>query len=222
MASVHHAMIQLSGVLAKSREQHEKIGKSRTIQDYKDFQKFYEWLTDRNPFHIADENLCSLSTTIVSSKDKDHVNCEQAGKVGKTIQHGLDNILFDTATIKRMDHITNLESMWNSKETRSKEEMIEAIIMFNRLITVATREDDLEPIFEFELTYEPMLLFKNGMMRKSDKSSLQKVIICDEDAVRKEDIENPNNYVLDGGALLHRVRWFKEMKLNAVLEVYTN
>ena len=178
-------------------------------------------MTDRNPFCIADKNLYSLSTGMVS-KDKDHVNCEQAEEVGKTIQHGLDNILLDKATIKRKDQITNLESLQNAKATKSKEEMAEPSIMFNRLITVATREDDLDPIFEFELTYEPMSLFKHGMMRKPDKPSLRKVIMCDEDAVRKENIENPDNYVLDGGALLHRVRWFKGMKFNAVSEVYAN
>ena len=43
--------------------------------------------------------------------------------------------------------------------------------------------------------------------------------MCDEDAVRKEDIENPDKYVLDGGSLLHRVRWFKGMKFNAVSAV---
>ena len=64
----------------------------------------------------------SLSTGIVSSKDKDHVNFEQAEEVGKTIQHGLGNILFDTATIKRKDQITNFESLQNSKATKSKEE----------------------------------------------------------------------------------------------------
>ena len=205
MASVHDAMIQLSGVSAKSSEQHEEIGKSRTIQDYKDCQKFYEWLIDRNPFHIADDNLYSLSSGIVSSKDKDHVNCEQVEEVGKTIHHGLDNMLFDTATIKRKDQITNLESLQNSKATKCKEEMAELSIIFNRLITVATREDDLEPIFEFELTYESMPLLKNGIMIKPDKPSLRKVIMCEEGAVRKEDFENPDNYVLDGGALLHRV-----------------
>ena len=51
-----------------------------------------------------------------------------------------------------------------------------------------------------------MPLFENGMMRKPDKPTLRKVIMCDEDTVRKEDTENPDNYVLDGGALLHRVR----------------
>ena len=117
--------------------------------------------------------LYSLSTGIVSSKGKDHVNCEQAEEVGKTIQHELDNILSDT--FKRKEQITNLESLQNSKATKSKEEMVEPSIMLNPLITVATREDDLEPIFEFELTYEPMSLSKNGMMRKPDKPSLQKV-----------------------------------------------
>ena len=125
--------------------------------------------------------------------------------------------LFDTATIKGKDQITNLESLQNSKATKSKEEMAEPSVMFNRLITVATREDDLQPIFEFELTYEPMPLFKNGIVRKPDKTSFWKVIMYD-DAVRKEDIKNPDNYVLDGGSLLHRVRWFKGMKFNA--EVY--
>ena len=119
-------------------------------------------------------------------------------------------------TVKGKDHVTNLESLQSSKATKSKEEMAEPSIMFNRLITVAMREDDLEPIFEFELTYEPISLFKNGIMRKPDKTSLRKVIMCDEDAVRKEDIEKPGNCV---GALLHRVKWFKGMKFNALSEV---
>ena len=76
--------------------------------------------------------------------------------------------------------------------------MAEPSIMFSRLITVGACEDDLESIFEFEPTYEPILLFKNGMIRKPDKVSLRKVIMCDEDAVRKENIENQDNYVLDG------------------------
>ena len=126
------------------------------------------------------------------------------------------------ATVKRKDEITTLESLQHSKATKSKEEMAETSIMFKWLITVATRENDLGPIFEFELIFEPMSLFKNAMVRKPDKPSLRKVIMCDEGAVRKEDIENPDNYVLDAGALLHRVRWFKEMKFNAVSEVYAN
>ena len=56
------------------------------------------------------------------------------------------------------------------------------------------------------------------MMRKPDKPSLQKMIMRDEDAVRKEDIGIPNNHVL--GALFHRR--FKGMKVNVVSEIYAN
>ena len=94
--------------------------------------------------------------------------------------------------------------------------------MFNRLITVAAHEEDLEPFFEFELTYEPMSLFKQGMMRDPDKPSLRKVIMSDINAVKKEEMGIPDSYVLDGGALLHRVRWFKGMTFNAVAAAYSN
>ena len=53
ITSVHDGMIQLLGVSVKSSRQHEEIGKSRIIPDCKYCQKFYEWLTERNPFHIA-------------------------------------------------------------------------------------------------------------------------------------------------------------------------
>ena len=76
MASVHDTMIQLPGVSAKTSEQHDEIGKSRTIQDYKDCQRFYEWLTDRNPFHNADENLYSLSTYLTRQQSKERTRSQ--------------------------------------------------------------------------------------------------------------------------------------------------
>ena len=37
-------------------------------------------------------------------------------------------------------------------------------------------EYDLEPIFKFELTYMPMLLFKNEMMRKQTNHPFEKLL----------------------------------------------
>nr|XP_047142775.1 uncharacterized protein LOC124817025 [Hydra vulgaris]XP_047142776.1 uncharacterized protein LOC124817025 [Hydra vulgaris] len=67
-----------------------------------------------------------------------------------------------------------------------------------------------------------MSIFKQGMMRKPDKTFFCKVIRCDEDAVKYEDIKTSNHYDLDCGALLHRVRWFKGMKFNVVADVYSS
>ena len=42
-----------------------------------------------------------------------------------------------------------------------------------------------------------MSLFKNGMMRKPDKPYLPKVIMPEEEAIKKDDIKNCDTYVLD-------------------------
>ena len=94
--------------------------------------------------------------------------------------------------------------------------------MFNRMITVAEREDDIEAFFKFELTPEPMALFKDGMLRKPDKPSLRKVIMPEGNSVHKEDIGKLSGTILDGGALLHRVRWSKRIKFCSLAETYLN
>ena len=83
VAMVHDAMLQLTGAAAKSSEQHEEIGKSRTKQDYQDCLKFLNWLTIRHPFLIPDNNLHSLSRGMVSIQEKDDVNCEGPKILGK-------------------------------------------------------------------------------------------------------------------------------------------
>ena len=90
VATIHDAMIQVTGVGAKLSEQHEEIGKSRTKRDYQDCRKLHDWLTTLNPFRVPDKNLHSLSTGIVSIKNKDKVNVEEVEKVGQQIQNGLD------------------------------------------------------------------------------------------------------------------------------------
>ena len=57
-------------------------------------------------------------------------------------------------------------------------------------------------------------------MRKADKSSLRKVIMPEDEAIKKDDMKDCDTYVLDGGALLHRVRWSTGMKFIAIAEVY--
>ena len=72
------------------------------------------------------------------------------------------------------------------------------------------------------LAREPVSLFKNGIMRKPDKPSLRKIIMSEHDAVKRENMQTCDCYVVDGGALLHRVRWSKDMKFSAIAKVYIN
>jgi len=67
------------------------------------------------------------------------------------------------------------------------------------------------------MTPAPTALFKSGFMRKPDKPAILKKIIKNVPSVPTPEVMI---YVLDGGALLHRVRWIKKANLGDILNQY--
>ena len=119
---VHYAMLQLIGATVKSSEQHDKIGKSRTKQDYEDCLKTLRFLKHDN-------------------------------------------------TVSQTGDAT-----------------VDPHAMFNRMITVAARESNIEEFFHYEQTQEPMPFFKNTMIIKRGKPSLRIVNLLEEESL--DDIRN--------------------------------
>lgn len=105
-------------------------------------------------------------------------------------------------------------------QTKSTASCIDSKVMFNRMIAVAKREESIEQFFEIELTLEPMSMFKDGMMRKPDKPSLRKVLLPDSLSHTCEEINKQVTFIIDGGALLHKVRWEKGIKFSEVGNLY--
>ena len=141
--------------------------------------------------------------------------------LGKKIPAALDNTAYKNASIKRKDQIKTLKFLQHDKTvSKTGGAAFHSYAVFNRMITVAVREDNIEEFFHYELTQEPMSLFKNGMMKKPDKPSMRKVIMPEEEAIKKDDIKSCDTYVLDGGALIHRVRWPKGTKFIIIAETY--
>ena len=60
--------------------------------------------------------------------------------------------------------------------------------MFNRMITVAARESNIEEFFHYEQIQERMSFFKNTMIIKRDKPSLRIVNMLEEESL--DDIRN--------------------------------
>lgn len=58
--------------------------------------------------------------------------------------------------------------------------------------------------FAYELTHVPMSLFTHGFMRKADKPALAKYITT---GIEFPLIPAVIQFVVDGGCLLHRVKW---------------
>ena len=96
---------------------------------------------------------------------------------------------------------------------------IDPTSLFTRLIAVVDRSNTVEECFEYELTQEPTSLFKDSFMRKPNKSDRAKVITRDVEHLTSLPT---GKKVVDGGALLHQVKWCKSSTYAEVLIQYGN
>ena len=123
--------------------------------------------------------------------------------------------------IKKNDQIKPLIYLQNNIKFNGQQVAFNLTILFTRLAAVAQRkEEDIEEFFSHELTQEPMSLLSKGLTRKPDKPSLRKALMKDEDAVTKDQLDADSIFVVDGGALLHRVRWMKGTTFEELCENY--
>ena len=158
----------------------------------------------------------SLSSGLTTSEGEG-VTCHETEKLGFRIQQKLNNINIPKATIKRSDQIKSLDSLYPGIQIDKQKVHIDPNHLFQRLIAIAQRETDMAPYFEYELTSIPTSLFKDGFMRKSQKSQLAKALQTGvEPCVRNTEAM----YVLDGGALLHRVKWQKKATYKEIAMQY--
>ena len=91
-------------------------------------------------------------------------------------------------------------------------------VLFQRLIMLVDRADDMTNCFEYELTPEQTSLFKDGLMRKPNKAQLRRELVKDSEILSKS--SEVTIYVLDGGALLHRVFWNVPATYSNIMEQY--
>ena len=214
-ASVHGAMVALTGRNRKTSEQHAEFGKTRCNQDRRDMLKMKEWFEQHEPFDENISGLRSLSTGITAC-DGDGVNCDQAEEVGREIHRKLDRVKVDEAKIKRADHIKPIAFLYNNVKLGQKVIHINPLTLFTRLVAMIQREENLEKFFEYELTPMPTSLFKDGMMRKADKPALRKYLIDD----KVPQTFRAGKLILDGGALLHKVKWIRNKTYKETAEIY--
>ena len=198
----------------ENSEQHVELGNSRRNRDVSDLTKIQAWFSEHNPFEGGAE-LRSLATGICSDGT---INCDETEEVGRNIQTKLDNVYFHDAKVKRSAKVKNIESLYNSvKISDKKSVLIKPTALFLRLIAIAQRESNIEHFFSCELTSFPMSLFKDGLMRKPNKAILRNALLTS-----KVNVEPNALHVIDGGALLHKVRWTTNLTFGELCNLYVN
>ena len=195
-ASLHNSMTNITGAIHKTSEQHVEVGTARSIRDYRDLVKIHNWLLTNTPFNREQPKLFSLSTGSTSD-GTDGVNCDDAESVGFQIQQSLDNVTMLNATIKRNQGINTLQALKKKITVENEQVYIDSDILFIRLIVLTERSEKMGDYFNYELSPEPTSLFKDSMMRKSNKSTLATYLITSYDK-KKRRLDKTDASSIDG------------------------
>jgi hypothetical protein len=217
-AGVHDAMTSVTNVKHKTSEQHIDFGTSRSNRDFADLGTIQEWLDQHEPFNLNEPRLRSLSSGLTAS-DGDGINCNKTEEVGVHIHRKIDNMSTVEASIKRNDQVRSLDHLHPGIKVDKQKINIHPNHLFYRLIAIAQRDENMAPYFDYELTAMSTSLFKDNFMRKSVKSQLAQAL---EKEVQSSG-ENPQAvHVLDGGALIHKVKWQKKVTYKDIAVQYVN
>jgi len=204
-ASVHVALSRFTGFdITNDAMSHTELGKSRLSRDFTDLSKILEYFVQNCPFDVSDSRLRSISSGLVAS-DTDAITSDTADEVGSRIMVSMDDHAFTDVVLRKADQVRTLALLKKKIKINDNHVVIDSSILFNRLLLVMERSSEMKPCFSYELTAMPTSLFKDESLRKADKSQLAKYLTKSVDSSVANDFAGM--YVMDGGCLLHRVKW---------------
>ena len=216
-AEIHEAMTDSTNHKHETSEQHVDLRPSRINRDFADLITVIKWLLSHNPFLPIDPNLRSLASGLSSTSADDGVNCDNAENVGEKIQNVLDGKPFTEIQFKKSDNVTTMTNLQKGVKLSTETIHIDPSGLFSRLVTIVGRSNDIESYFQYELTQEPTSIFKDQMMRKPTKANLKNLLV--ENAESLDKIPN-GKIIVDGGALLHQVKWIKATTYHDITDQY--
>lgn len=154
--------------------------------------------------------------------DDDKVTCDTAEKIGHSIMLSMDNKAFADTVMKKSSQVRTLSEVTKKVKTGSNPIKLWLIPTLCLLVcwlswhTLSCRMS----CFQYKLTSVPTALFRDSVLRKTEKPALAKEITRQVDTATQ--VPSTDMYVLDGGCLLHHVVWPKCAKYCDVINAYLN
>ena len=217
-AEVNQAMEALTGVNFNTGEQNRDMTEARQARDWKDTLSVLAYLQERNPFD-KDPSLRNIAT---GEHALSIVNVDTAQAVGTSILSSMDGHTPAEYTFKRKDQAVTL-GVKSSVKIDGDQVQVDPQLLFQRLVIVAQKCDELESALKYELcSYPPALFDSSLLLREAKKPALA-------DAIRKhvgpdvpaDNVVDGSQYVLDGGALLQRIPWSIGSTYTYIFHQYT-
>ena len=207
-----------TGVTKLSSEQHKDLCPSNISRDLKDFKSFLNWFQIHSPLVYKEiPSLVCLSTGIVA---RDEVNCDKAYEIGVAAADSINGNLFSLVHLLHKDKVFTFSSSQDALKVRGRDVAIDPNILWHRLSLVIKDNTERESCFSYELAQEPTSIFKQGMMRKTQKSQIGIII---KDGIEEiNDSPDDSFFVIDGGYLLRKVVWPASVTYGQVCSEYVD
>lgn len=206
---------EFAGSAFAGEEQHVDFRDSRQKRDTLDRAKIREWFNDHPPFPEIN-SLMSLSTGIVGNSS---VNCHQAMDIGTKTMNSFIGIKFGDIKQSKKNVVLSLASMNSTIRIGSEKVIVDPLTIFQRTVIAKKSDEDVAELLKYELSPFPLSLFNEGGMRKGKKSSLYEVLPAEDNGT--VDLTQ-STYVIDGGFLLHRVKWKASSNISSICLQYIN
>ena len=215
-AEMNRAMLELAGVSYSTGEQNKDMTKSRQAWDMKDTRTLLLALAERNPF-TTDTDLINIMTGVHAERS---VNVEKAREVGQSILDSMTGKAGAEYSFTKSNQALTFVAKSSIKVDVEKIQ-VDPQLLFQRLIIASQSLDDMSAIFKYELCcYPPSLFDSSLMLPKLQKPALADAIWAKLPSVAtgpKGEVQ----YVLDGGALLHRIPWPRGfLKYREICDMY--
>ena len=185
--------------------------------------KVAEKLDSFTPFS-ADESLrCVITGIIIANGD---VNVQDLFDIGKDIVKAMDGHSVFTYSHKRSLKVKTLAS--SKKVKVSEDRTIDPALLFQRFLVVSqTGELRRDDVMFYELCPYPMSLFEaKDILRPPDKPQLAEAIRnyvkTKSDNAVTQTVPVTDHYVLDGGSLLHRLKWTEGSTYSSIADDYAS
>ena len=216
-AGMNRAMQHLTGVQYHTSDQHQEMGVSRQKRDTEDTLKLISFLIERNPFE--DGNLRNIAIGEVADEK---VNVDQAQAMGEVILEKISGQLVYSYSFTKKGMPITMASK-SSVNTGKNIVEIDPNLLFQRLAALLQQEVDKKDIFSYELCSFPASLFVSSVLpRLANKANLADYLwtLLENDDHNTCFDDQHVHFVIDGGALLHKLLWPKEETYSCLCILY--
>ena len=166
------------------------------------------FLIDCSPFQ-GDDSLRNISNGVTVDAS---VNVDKAEMVGNAILASMSGVYVKDFKFSKKQQAVTMDAKTCAK-VDGESFQADAQLLFQRLVTAASERGEdfnIQSIFQFELATPPLSLFEQSrFLRESNKATLADAIAvwANREISVDEEEEVEEEFVLDGGSLLHKIPW---------------